>query len=86
MKRRTLMISAAAVLGLCLTGCSSTPRHPASMGMVSPQPKVLSLAAGDSLGRAVYVNDMILAAAQIERDSAFTNVDEGAASRLNPDF
>jgi hypothetical protein len=63
----------AAVLG----GCSASHSRQASMGMVGQDNKVLSLAAGDTLGRAVYVNDMILAAAKIDAETAYTNVDLG---------
>lgn len=82
MNRRTILLSGAALIAVGLTGCSSAPREQASMGMVSGDSRVLSLAAGDSLGRAVYVNDLILAAAAIERDAVFTNVDEGAVEVL----
>jgi hypothetical protein len=82
MNFRTLLVSAAAVVAVAITGCSSASKPQASMGMVSGNPQVLSLAAGDSLGRAVYVNDLILAAAAIERDAVYTNVDQGAVEAL----
>ena len=81
MNRRQAVVTTAAVLAVVLGGCSSS-RQRASMGMVSPDNKVLSLAAGDSLGRAVYVNDMILAAAKIDADTAYTNVDQGSVEVL----
>src|SRR4051812_42685551 len=81
MNRRTVLLCTAAFLALTLGGCASHRNH-ASMGMVGPDAKVLSLAAGDSLGRAVYVNDMILAAAKIDSDTAFTNVDSTPADAL----
>jgi hypothetical protein len=45
-------------------------------------PATLSLGAGDTLGRAVYVNDLILAAAALDKSTTFTNVDEDAAQLL----
>ncbi|HYE61889.1 MAG TPA: hypothetical protein VD997_07820 [Phycisphaerales bacterium] len=74
MNRRTILCTAA-VLTVVLGGCSSGRNNRASMGMVGPNDRVLSLAAGDSLGRAVYVNDVILAAAKVDTSSTFTNVD-----------
>jgi hypothetical protein len=82
MNRRMMLVCGAALIAVGLTGCSSTSKQQASMGMVSGDSKVLSLAAGDSLGRAVYVNDLILAAAAIERDAVFTNVDIGVVESL----
>ncbi len=82
MKRQTLLLATAALVAVSITGCGSSPRQQASMGMVSGTPQVLSLAAGDSLGRAVYVNDLILAAAAIERDAVFTNVEQGTIEAL----
>src|SRR4051812_2638630 len=58
----TLLASAA------LVGCSSTHTAPASasFGDLGNQPPAsISLGAGDTLGRAVYVNDLILAAAAL---------------------
>lgn len=75
MDRRTTLLCTAAALCVILGGCSSGRNHRASMGMVGPDARVLSLAAGDSLGRAVYVNDTILAAAKLDTDSTYTNVD-----------
>jgi hypothetical protein len=82
MNRQTLLLSTAALVAVCITGCSSGKKQQASMGMVSGSPQVLSLAAGDSLGRAVYVNDLILAAAAIERDAVYTNVEQGTIEAL----
>jgi hypothetical protein len=79
MNRRNQLLCTAAALPVILGGCSSAPRHQASMGMLAQDSKVLSLAAGDSLGRAVYVNDIILAAGKIESDTTYTNVDSGTA-------
>jgi hypothetical protein len=52
------------------------------MGDLGDAPAVLSLGAGDSLGRAVYVNDLILAAAALDKSTTFTNVDVGAPELL----
>jgi|GEM_PF-3396176 len=62
---------------MILGGCSTNHSRQASMGMVGQDNRVLSLAAGDTLGRAVYVNDMILAAAKIDAGEVYTNVDVG---------
>jgi hypothetical protein len=78
---RRVVFSLFAVAAVCLTGCQSA-RKPASMGMVSGDGQVLSLGAGDALGRAVYVNDMILAAAKIDHSTTYTNIDMGASEVL----
>ncbi len=77
MARRVLMGLTFAAVALSLTACgtSHTAAHPTNMGMMSPEGQVLTLGAGDSLGRAVYVNDLILAAAAYEPTTAYTNVD-----------
>lgn len=77
MARMLKFVAAAAMTGVgaALTACS-TQHVPASMGMVSPQGDVLSLGAGDSLGRAVYVNDLILAAAALRNEATFTTAEE----------
>ena len=87
MNRRALTASSAVILGLCLTGCSSSRQAAspsANMGMGGSN-KVLTLAAGDSLGRAVYVNDMIIAANAIEQNATYTNVEIGATEMLITD-
>jgi hypothetical protein len=85
--RRTHAIRLSALcLSLALTaavgGCAShqAAQH-ASMGVMGA-PATLSLGAGDTLGRAVYVNDLILAAAALDKTTTFTNVDEDAAQLL----
>jgi hypothetical protein len=83
MNRRTSLLCTLAALSVILGGCNATPRHQASMGMVSQDSKVLTLAAGDSLGRAVHVNDLILAAAKIDSDAMYTNVDLGTIDTLS---
>ena len=52
------------------------------MGDLGTQPEALSLGAGDSLGRAVYVNDLILAAAALDKSTTYTNVDVGSSEPL----
>jgi hypothetical protein len=52
------------------------------MGDLGAQPQALSLGAGDSLGRAVYVNDLILAAAALDKGTTYTNVDVGSDQLL----
>jgi hypothetical protein len=52
------------------------------MGVMGDEPSVLSLGAGDALGRAVYVNDLILAAAALDKSTTYTNVDEGLSELL----
>ncbi len=83
--RRTYARLSALCLSLVLTavvgGCSSHQTPHASMGVMAT-PATLSLGAGDTLGRAVYVNDLILAAATLDKTTTFTNVDEDAAQLL----
>lgn len=52
------------------------------MGVLGDPPALLSLGAGDALGRAVYVNDLILAAAALDKSTTYTNVDQGASELL----
>ena len=68
------------VLGACTSEKARTTD--ASMGALGEAPEVLSLGAGDSLGRAVYVNDLILAAAALDKSTTFTNVDQGSSELL----
>ena len=84
MRRTTLCRLAPAILLTTLAaGCASHRTAPsASMGDLGDAPAVLSLGAGDSLGRAVYVNDLILAAAALDKSTTFTNVDVGAPELL----
>ena len=77
---RTFALSAAVLTAICLVGCSSAKPRSASMGDLGGPANgaaSLSLGAGDSLGRSVYVNDLILAAAALDNGTTFTNVDEG---------
>lgn len=75
MKRGSVAILiSAACLALC-AGCNRAGRSPASMGALSPQPETLSLGAGDSLGRVIYVNDLILAARALNADEMLTAAD-----------
>ena len=83
MNRRNAIVCSAAALTLVLGGCSSYRPQQASMGMLGSNNTVLSLGAGDTLGRAVYVNDMILAAAKLDGDTTYTNVDQGAVETMS---
>jgi hypothetical protein len=79
--RRTaaaLSISAA----LALTACATRPQPQGFMGALSPQAPIVSLGAGDALGKAVYVNDLILAATALDASTTYTNVDAGTTERL----
>jgi len=71
----------AACLALC-AGCNRAGRSPASMGVLSPQPQTLSLGAGDSLGRVIYVNDLILAARALNPDEMLTAADTAESFEL----
>jgi hypothetical protein len=85
MRRSTLSCSAFAILLTCaLGGCAThqAAQPVAAMGDLGPQPAVLSLGAGDSLGRAVYVNDLIIAAAELDKSTTYTNVDQGMTEIL----
>ncbi|MCE7975415.1 MAG: hypothetical protein DYG92_14000 [Leptolyngbya sp. PLA1] len=67
-------VLSAACLFLC-AGCNRANRPAASMGALSPQSPVVSLGAGDSLGRVIYVNDLILAARALNADELLTSAD-----------
>lgn len=68
------VIISAACLVLC-AGCNRAGRSAASMGALSPQTHTLTLGAGDSLGRVIYVNDLILAARALNADEMLTAAD-----------
>lgn len=64
-------------LGCLIAGGCSAQRPAASMAVLRPDRPVLSLGAGDALGRAVYVNDLVLAAKANNLDtSAVANATE----------
>jgi len=76
--------------GMCLTGllcliaaatsgCNRAATHRASLAVFAPQAPSLSLGAGDSLGRSVYFNDLVLAARNLPTDDMVT-----AATDQNP--
>lgn len=75
------LIALSLVLTAAVSGCASRQPAHASMGVLGT-PATLGLGAGDTLGRAVYVNDLILAAAALDKTTTFTNVDEDAAQLL----
>ncbi|MCC6950646.1 MAG: hypothetical protein IT433_04285 [Phycisphaerales bacterium] len=72
---------AAACLALC-AGCNRSGRSPASMCALSVQPQTLTLGAGDSLGRVIYVNDLILAARALNADEMLTAADSAESFEL----
>ncbi len=77
---RPLMLISFLVLAATGVGCKSASRSQASMGLMrTSQPALLSLGAGDSLGRRVYLNDMVIAAREGSLDVAVT-----AASDSSP--
>jgi hypothetical protein len=77
---------ACAIVAACLLGgCASRQASHGAMGIMSDEPTAptpLSLGAGDALGRAVYVNDLILAAAALDKSTTYTNVDQGSSELL----
>lgn len=81
MTRGIIAASGLVLLG-ALAGCSGSSQS-VSMGAVSAEPATptLSLGSGDSLGRAIYINDVILANGGIvPDDAAFA----GAAASFDP--
>jgi hypothetical protein len=78
--RRTA--AALSLSALALTACATRPQPQGSMGALSPQAPIVSLGAGDALGKAVYVNDLILAATTLDTSTTYTNVDAGTTERL----
>lgn len=72
MRRTTFIRTLSCLLVLFLGaagGCSLQPAPSPTIAQFEPMPQrtVASLGAGDTLGRAIYVNDLILAAAQVHR-------------------
>jgi len=82
MSKCMIVVVLAGLAGLsgCNTGRSTAN---ASMGVMRPDAPVLTLGAGDALGRSVYVNDMIIAAREGASDVAITAVPETGAVGLN---
>ncbi len=76
--RRTISCVGAAILGVgALAGChAARPAPAASMGVFSATPAPIVLGAGDALGHAVYVNDVILALSRTHDESRVTAVDD----------
>ena len=64
-----------AVCGL-LGGCAAPTNHYVGMSDLGEPRVITTLGAGDSLGRAVYVNDLILASGGHPSGPAFTDADE----------
>jgi hypothetical protein len=81
--RRTLCCTVLSALAISTMGCAShRSAAPAAMGDLGQPAAPLSLGAGDTLGRAIYVNDLILAAAALDKSTTFTNVDVGTSELL----
>jgi hypothetical protein len=64
-----VLLAAAALAG----GCAHRPGH-ASMAAFRAEPPVLSLGSGDALGRAVYMNDLVIAARDLPSEIVLTGV------------
>ncbi|GJQ29268.1 MAG: hypothetical protein HBSAPP03_11520 [Phycisphaerae bacterium] len=78
MSSRFAVIAAAGLI-LLVGGCKSASTTTASPGLLRAQPTILlSLGAGDSLGRRVYLNDLIIAAKAGNLDVAFSAVSDGS--------
>lgn len=75
------VVIAAACLVLC-SGCNRAGKPAASMGVLRPQPEILTLGAGDSLGRVIYVNDLVLAARTLNADEMLTAADSAESFDL----
>lgn len=75
MKRLVGIVGLVGALACLMTGCGRHQHTAASMGMVRAD-GVVSLGAGDALGRAIYVNDLILAARNVPSDLVVTAVTE----------
>lgn len=63
---RTMMALVAAGLAAVLGGCGTEQAAPANLGVMRPAAAlgsgpVVTLGAGDALGRAIYLNDLVLA-------------------------
>jgi uncharacterized lipoprotein YmbA len=80
MKRATVAVSTT-ILALALTGCARS-KPQASMGVLRAEPATLSLGAGDSLGRAIYVADLVIAAREAGLDVAVTSVTDQSPTFL----
>ena len=79
---RLYLPACATVVACLLQGCASRQTSPGAMGVMGDEPATLSLGAGDALGRAVYVNDLVLAAAALDKSTTYTNVDQGSSELL----
>lgn len=74
------MLAGCVVLG----GCNASRGNArVSLGVMRPDAAVLTLGAGDALGRSVYVNDLIIAAREMQGDVAITHVPETGSMGLN---
>lgn len=91
MRRTTHIRTGFCVLAFMLGaagGCSLQPAPSPTIAQFEPMPArmVVSLGAGDTLGRAIYVNDLILAAGEAKRSQnpVVTVPDEGIDAELAP--
>lgn len=71
---RPVASGACFALLLLVGGCAKS-RPVASMGVLRAQPAPMTLGAGDALGKAVYVNDLLIAARYIPDDLALANLE-----------
>lgn len=65
-----------------MVGCQASQKTQTSMGVFPSEGPILSLGAGDSLGRRIYVNDLIIAAREQGIDIAVTAASETAPVSL----
>jgi len=82
MSGRKLMIGAL-IAATCLGGCASRRVPPASMSVIAPDTTLSSLGAGDTLGRSIYINDLIIAAREANEDFVITEVPIEGPIRLD---
>ena len=76
--KRFASIASSVLAAAALAGCSSIPAQQTALS-AAPAEGRLSLAAGDALGRSIYVNDVVLAAAAAQRNSAYATGAEPVA-------
>jgi len=66
------LVTACGLLG----GCTTTAHHSAAMGVLGKPRIIMTLGAGDQLGRSVYVNDLILASGGRPAEGDLAGFDE----------
>lgn len=75
-RNRSVTLLALSASAFAIASCASNPdQHIVYYGPVVSSTALVSLGAGDSLGREIYVNDIVLAATQraAERDTALAD-------------